>query len=56
MGKENRWGKSILYSYSFEDKSTWAYLGCEVIGKGSEMKIEWIKNPDFKYSHLIKGY
>ena len=51
-----RFWKDPLYPYSYEDKSTWAYLDCKISGKGKNRQIEWIKNPKFKYAHLVKGY
>ncbi len=51
-----------LWPYSKDDKSTWPWLTCMIGGrKTADGKQElyvtkWVKNPDFKYGHLIKGY
>ena len=45
-----------LWKFDIHDESTWPYLDYVLIGKGENKEIRWIKNPSFKYGHLIKGY
>ncbi len=47
----------MLFPYNHEDKTTWPYLDCKIAEHGREKRIaSWVKNPNFKYGHLIKGY
>lgn len=44
-----------LWQYRHDDKRTWKYLDCIVIGSRDSGTIKiskWIKNPTFAYDHL----
>lgn len=46
-----------LWQFKINDKTTWPYLDCQVSSKDGKPYIKkWIKNPDFKYKHLMKNY
>lgn len=47
----------MLFPYKHDDKTTWPYIDCNIYDNGEMRKVSsWVKNPDFKYGHLIKGY
>lgn len=54
--KENSLKK--LWTFQLKDKTTWPYLTVHYRQDkdGKINKIIWVKNPDFKYSHLVPGY
>lgn len=52
--KRELWPK--LFPIDAVDKKTWAWKACKVEGSKNNPKITWIKNPEFKYGYLIKGY
>lgn len=41
-----------LWVYDEDDISTWQYIDFEVEKSGEKIK-KWVKNPVFKYKHLI---
>lgn len=46
-----------LWKYRPDDITTWAWLECLV--SRSDLRppiIQWVKNPEFKYAHLMKNY
>ncbi len=45
-----------LWKFDINDQTTWPYVSYVLIGKGDKKTIKWLKNPFFKYGHLIKGY
>lgn len=45
-----------LYNFNYDDKTTWAYSGCLISGSEKDPVVTWIKNPKFKYSHLLENY
>lgn len=52
---ENRVLKK-LFPYDKHDRSTWPYLTCVFRGTPRHLYVIWVKNPEFKYGHLIKNY
>jgi hypothetical protein len=46
-----------LWPYQYDDETTWPYLDCMLGESYGNISVKnWVKNPDFKYGHLIKGY
>lgn len=45
-----------IFPYSIQDKTTWPWINCLVNVYKDKTSVKWIKNPTFKYGHLIKGY
>ncbi len=45
-----------LWPYDYSNQDTWPWLTCNVAGEEIAYISSWIKNPKFKYGHLIKGY
>jgi hypothetical protein len=46
----------VLFPINKEDKNTWPWLDCEYYETKKSFTIKWVKNPNFKYGHLIPGY
>lgn len=46
----------MLWQYKLDDETTHAYKDVVVSGTHDNPRITWIKNPTFKYGHLIKDY
>lgn len=49
-------GLQQLFPYDKDDITTWPWIDCSVSGSTDNPKVTWIKNPDFKYGHLIADY
>jgi len=45
-----------LWPYHYDDIDTWPWLECKIAGDEIRYVSMWVKNPNFKYGHLIKGY
>lgn len=44
---------SLLWPYLYHDKNTWKYIDVRISDSPFKKdRIKWIKNPNFKYSHL----
>jgi len=46
-----------LFPIDCENPDTWPWIDCKVVGTEKAPRIsKWVKNPKFKYGHLIEGY
>lgn len=45
-----------IFPFDINDKSTWPWLDHKVSGRPPKRFIHWVKNPEFKWPHLIPNY
>lgn len=47
----------VLWTYNHTDMKTWPWVACNTFRqRNGTFIVEWIKNPGFKFAHLMKNY